>query len=249
MSHTTGMKQPKISSVRIFLGEDTKRSREALRRAVDGAKAKDPMALVSRFDDVSFDSALLREALTNQSIFGCRNIVVIDGILDHEEGEEFYKTPESLENTANTALIRETSPKKEVRVLLKEVGDIEEFPLKKIETKKNSFAIADAVAMRNKRSAWVEFTRLKRSGAVMEEVHGMIFWAVKMLYVCATETREEAAMAGVKDYTYRMYRERAKNFPTVLLERKLGELKDMYHLAHRGDKDLSIFLEQFLLKL
>ncbi|MEK7118651.1 MAG: hypothetical protein AAB869_03495 [Patescibacteria group bacterium] len=243
------MNQKKVSSIRIFLGENTKHSREALRCAVDETRAKDPGALVSRFDDISFDSVLLREALMNQSIFGVGNIVVIDGILDNENGEEFYRTLESFKNTANTVLIRETSPGKDVRALLKEIGDIKEFPLKKTETKKNSFAIADAVAMRNKRSAWVEFIRLKRSGAVMEEVHGMIFWAVKMLYVCATGTREEAAMAGVKDYTYHIYLERAKNFPIALLEKKLGELKDMYHRAHQGDRDLGIFLEQFLLKL
>jgi hypothetical protein len=132
---------------------------------------------------------------------------------------------------------------------LKKIGVVEEFPLKKIIEKKNNFAIADTVAARDKRSAWVEFTELRRAGAVMEEVHGMIFWAVKMLYLCATQTREEAMRAGVKDYTYRTYYPRTKKFLVSELEEKLSELKTMYHRAHQGDADLGLFLEQFLLKL
>lgn len=241
--------QQRNSPIRIFLGDDTKRSREALRHVLDEAKAKDPNALVSRFDDASFDPAFLHEALLNQSIFGGGNIVVIDGILDHELGAEFYRETTGLKDTMNSVFIRETAPSKEIKDLLKQIGEIEEFPLRKIIEKKNNFALADAIAMRDKRSAWVEFTKSQRAGAAMEEVHGMVFWAIKALYLCATQTKEEATKAGVKEYTYRTYQPRAKNFLAHELEENLAELKGMYHRAHQGDADLGIFLEQFLLKL
>ncbi len=243
------MKEAPKLQVHIFLGEDTKRSRDALRRTVDDAKKKDLNVLVSRFDDVSFDSILLREALTSQSLFGGGNIIIIDSILDHAGGEEFYQGLQDFHGTTNFVFIRETAPGKEVRAFFKKIGIIQEFPFAKVIEKKNNFAIADAVATRDKRSAWVEFAKLKRQGAVMEEVHGMIFWAVKALYLSATQTREEAIKAGMKEFTYRTYQPRAKNFLVRELEEKLGELKDMYHAAHQGDTDLGLFLEQFLLKL
>ena len=243
------MKQERDRAIRIFLGDDTKRAREALERAIDDMRANNAPALVSRFDDVSFDPVLLREALVSQSIFGGENIVVIDGILDHEDGAEFYRSMPGWKDNINFVFIRETAPSKEIRSLFKGIGMIEEFLGRKIFEKKKDFALADAVAMRDKRSAWVHFTREDRSGMAMEEMHGMIFWAIKALYLCATEAKEEALKAGVKEYTYRTYKPRAKNFLPGELEKKLGELKDMYHRAHQGEGDLGVYLEQFVLKL
>lgn len=247
--YNTYMRREEVPPVRIFLGEDTKRSREALAGALDKAKAEDPNAFVSRFDDTSFDSLLLHEALRNQSIFGGRNIVVIDGILDHVGGEEFYRTLRGLRGTVNRLFIRETFAGKEMRAVFKEIGIIEEFLLPETPPKKNAFALADAVARHDKRSAWVEFIRLKRDGAVMEELHGMVFWAIKTLYLCATQTKEETVKAGMKAFTYCSYQPRTKKFLVSELAGRLGQLKEMYHQAHEGDADLGIFLEQFLLKL
>jgi hypothetical protein len=237
------------ATIHIFLGDDTVRARATLTRLVEEAKVSDPTALVSRFDDVSFDAALVSEALQQQSIFGGGGIVVLDGILDHEGGEDFYREKNNLKNTPHAVFIRETNPNKEMYALLKEIGTIEEFPLRKIIEKNNDFAIADAVAMRDKRAAWVELVKQQRAGAAMEEVHGKIFWAVKTLYLCATQTKEEVLKAGVKDYTYRNYQPRAKNFLIHELEEKLSELKSMYHRAHQGDAELGLLLEQFMLKL
>ncbi|MDO8520763.1 MAG: hypothetical protein Q7S52_01480 [bacterium] len=242
------MKQA-AGNIRIFLGTDTKHAREALKHAIEDEKIKNPSGIVTRFDDLSFDHTLLSEALANVSLFGGRNIVVIDGILDNELGEEFYLTFRDLQNSSNLVFIRETAPKKELHALLKQAGEVKEFALPKAQEKKSDFAVADAIAAKDKRSAWVEFTRQCRLGAKMEEVHGRIFWCVKTLYLCKTQTREEAIQAGVNKWNYQNYELKAKRFLRPELERKLSELKEMYHAAHESDGDLRIFLEQFLLKL
>lgn len=243
------MKQDADANIRIFLGDDTKRARDALRRALEEEQKKNPAAIVSWFDDTSFDHALLREHLSNTSLFGGRNIVVIDGILDHEQGEEFYSSIRDGGDFANLILIRETAPKKELRALFESMGEVREFSLKKAPEKKGDFAIADAVAAKNKRVAWVEFIKQERAGVAPEEVHGRIFWAMKTLWLCKTQTKDEAAKAGVKEYTYRNYEPKAKRFLLPELERKLSELKEMYHVAHEGGGELELSLEQFLLKL
>ncbi len=83
----------------------------------------------------------------------------------------------------------------------------------------------------------------------MEEVHGTITWAVKSMYIASTQTKEDALATGMKDYTYRTYKNYAGNYSAPTLTKMLAQLKDMYHEAHRGGVELEIALEQFLLNL
>lgn len=219
-----------------------------MRQAIDDTVKQNPDALVTRFDDISFDPTLAGEALVSQNLFGGGNIVVFDGILDISEGENFYRT--MLPGTQNTVFIREGEVGKEFLSEFKKMAEIMEFtPVKKFKKPENSFAIADAIGARDKKATWVEFEKVRRRGGAMEEVHGTIFWAFKSLYITATASKEDALLSGMKDYTYRTYLNFSKKYLVPELKTKLGELKEMYHLAHRGECDLEAELELFLLRL
>ncbi len=234
--------------ITAFLGGDIPKASHALERALASAKNEHPEALVTRFDDISFDKGRAFESLHSENLFGSANIVVFNGILGNSEGEEFYAT--ALEKTPNIILLREQEPSKELCVLFKKVGKVEEFPLvKKTEKRENSFILADAVGNRDKKKAWVEFEKIRRRGASMEEVHGTIFWAVKSMYLVAVLPKEEALNTGMKEFTYRNYQNFSKKFLVPELKAKLSDLKEMYHRAHRGEGELDIFLEEFLLHL
>ena len=107
--------------------------------------------------------------------------------------------------------------------------------------------IADAIAARDKKTAWVEFVRAKSRGAAAEEIHGTIFWATKLLYLCAHCDKDEAIKAGVSPYNYQRYLTNSKKYLGHELEDRLRELKDMYHKAHHGEGDLDTLLEQYFL--
>lgn len=234
--------------INAFIGTDTQKAREAMRAAVDRECAQSSDILVTRFTDVAFDAEVAGEALGAQNLFGGGNIVVFESLLDHPLGEEFYRT--MLPKTQNTVFLRETEGNKEFLVFLSRIATVSEFvPVKKFKKPENSFAIADAIGARNKKTAWVEFEKVRRQGAAMEEVHGTIFWAVKSMYIVATQTKEEAMATGMKDYTYRTYLDFSKKYLVAELREKLGELKEMYHRAHRGEGELETGLELFLLKL
>lgn len=234
--------------IRAYIGEDTQKAREVMRSAIEQEQKESSDVLVSRFNDVGFDIALATEALTAQNLFGGGNIVVFEAILDHPDGEAFYRT--MLPQTQNTVFLRETVVNKDFLAFLKDIAEVMEFTLvKKFKKPENSFAIADAIGARDKKAAWVEFEKVRRQGAAMEEVHGTIFWAVKSMYIAATVTKEEAIATGMKEFTYRTYLNFAKKYLVPELKEKLGELKEMYHRAHRGEGDLDTALELFLLKL
>lgn len=231
--------------IEIFIGEDTQSARKALRKAVDAAMLRDPSVGVSRFSDVSFDPMAAREALFAQNLFGEKNMIVFDGILGSKEGEGFYS--EEMSTIPNHLFIRETAPSKDILKLFQKIGTVHDFPLIKKVKAENNFLIADAIAARDKKTAWVEFVRAKSRGAVAEEIHGTIFWATKLLYLCANCDKEEAIKAGVSQYNYQRYLDYSKKYLGHELEDRLRELKDMYHKAHRGEGDLDTLLEQYFL--
>ncbi len=234
--------------IQVFTGEDTQKARKTARAAFGALCEENPGASIARFDDVSFDIALATDAFTSENLFGGGNILYFDGILDHPEGESFYRT--TLKETEHLAIIRETALPKDLLAFFERIAEIKEFSLvKKVEKRENSFAIADAVGARDKKRAWVEFEKVRRRGAAMEEVHGTIFWAFKSMYIALTLSKEEALASGMKPFTYQNYYSFAKKYLTPELEERLGELKEMYHKAHRGEGDLDVALEQFLLRL
>ncbi len=230
--------------ITIFIGEDTQSARKALRKTLDEAK-KEGESNILRFSDVSFNASALNEAIFAQNLFGDKNIIVIDGILDDKEGVEYYSM--ALKDASNHVFIRETAPNKDILAVLKKIGGIvNEFPLIK-KKPENSFALADALTARDKKVAWIEYLRAVERGAVAEELHGTIWWATKLLYLCATLEKEEAIAAGVSIYSYQKYLTNSKKFLTNEIEDRLRMLKNMYHEAHRGEVDFDAALEQYIL--
>ena len=233
--------------IEIFIGEDTQSARKALRKAVESARGEAGMFGAQRFSDVGFEPLIANEAIFAQNLFGQQNIIVFDAILDTEGGLSFYS--EVLRQSPNLIFIRETAPNKDILKILQKIGEIHEFPLVKKVKHETNFAIADAVANRDKKTAWVELARATERGSVAEEIHGTIFWATKLLYLCANNDKDEAIKAGVSVYNYQRYLNYSKKFLGSELEEKLRELKDMYHKEHRGDGDFDAMLEQYILKV
>lgn len=234
--------------ISVFLGTDTMKSRIAAGNAFQRAQNEDTQALVTRFDDLSFDLALATERLNAESLFGGGNILYVEGILDHPDGETFYRTV--LKETPHTVIIREMAPSKDLCAFFERIATVQVFePVKKFEKRVDSFALADAMGARDKKRSWVEFEKVRRSGAVMEEVHGTVFWSWKSMYLCLMLPKEEVIKTGMKDFTYRNYSRFAQNYSTKELEDRLRELKEMYHRAHRGEGDFEVLLERFILNI
>ncbi len=234
--------------IEVFVGEDTQRARKEARESFERAKSEYPDALISVFDDVSFDPDGARDAFASENLFGGINILYFDGILDDPLGESFYRN--TIQDTTHLIIIREKMIPKDLLVFFQRIAQIKDFSLiKKVENRDNGFAIADAVGVRDKKRAWVEFEKLRRHGAAMEEVHGTIFWAFKSMYITQVLSKSDALATGMKEFTYRNYYGFAKKYLKKELEDKLSELKDMYHHGHRGEGELEVLMEQFLLRL
>lgn len=237
--------------IKFYLGEDSHGARKALREQVDLARRESPYSLYVRFDETSFDAGNIRDAFSGGGMFNPWNILIFEDILDNEEGVSFYEKilPQYID-TEHHVYVREKKLTKKILEKFNNKATILEFAApKKKEAVENNFAIADAIGMKDKKNIWVEFEKARRGGRAMEELHGTIFWAFKSLYICRTLERDDAIASGMKEFTFRTYKNYSKNYLTHDLEKIMTQMKEMYHDAHRGEGDLGIELERLLLTL
>ncbi len=232
--------------IRSYVGEDTGRARKEARSYFELERAENPAAIAAYFDDALFDFSAAVDVFTSESLFGGENILYFDGILDHPDGEVFYRT--ILKETAHTVIIREASPSKDLLAFFQRLGELKEYSvLKKFEKRVDSFAIVNALARRDKKASWVEFEKVRKAGSAMEEVHGTVFWGFKTMLIASVMDKQAAIRSGVKEPSYRTYSVLAKNYSILELKDKMSSLKDIYHKGHRGEGALEELLEEFIL--
>ena len=200
--------------IHSYLGEDTMRARKEARALFENLRAENPGSTAAYFDDTLFDMTLAADAFTAESLFGGENILYFDGILDHPDGELFYRT--IMKENEHQVIIREVSPGKDLRVFFERLGEVKDFSLiKKFEKRADSFAVVSALAARDKKASWVEFEKIRRRGSAMEEVHGMVFWGFKTMYLATLLDKQAAIRSGVKENSYRTYSVYAQNYSAI----------------------------------
>lgn len=232
--------------IHCFFGEDTQKARQAARELFEQLRNDNKSATASYFDDVLFDISAATDAFTSENLFGGQNILYFDGILEHADGETFYRT--ILQKTEHDVIIREVAPSKDLLAFFERLGVVKLFPLqKRFEKRVDSFPVANALGARDKRASWVEFEKVRRSGAAMEEIHGTIFWAYKTMLITRLLDKKDALRSGVKDTSYRTYNAHAQGYTIDELKDKILLLKDIYHKGHRGEGEIEDMLEQFIL--
>jgi len=134
-----------------------------------------------------------------------------------------------------------------VDVNLGEVEDEEKLPLDKKGKEFNIFALTEALGNRNKKEAWVLYQKALSAGLSADEIFFKLFWQVKsMLIAGRTKNAEEADM---KTFPYNKAKGFLKNFKLEEIERLSEDLVIGYHLARRGEGEITTLIEKILLKL
>ena len=111
----------------------------------------------------------------------------------------------------------------------------------------NIFTITEAIAKRDKKTAWLLFEKALASGLTPEEIFWKVVWQVKALLVA--KNTANAMEAEMKEWPYSKAKANLKNY-------KEGELEDMsrtlvvgYHEARRGGVEIESLLAKFILNL
>lgn len=205
----------------ICVGTDLKKKNAFLKTL---AKNREHIALTP----LSTSIEGLMDYASHASLFGEMPLITLENILSNssidfsKDSLEILSKSKTLfvfyEDTYNATL--EKKYKKYVEQVEKCIS-----VAPKTKPVNRSFALADAFGKKNKIEAWVLYRQAIDAGTPPEALSGMLFWKIKSLVLSNSRT-----------------------FTKDTLKRNSSELVSIYHKAHLGEGDLSIALEQFILK-
>lgn len=115
----------------------------------------------------------------------------------------------------------------------------------------NPFAICDAFAEKNKAKAWIIYQQALRQGVPAEEVFFKILWQIKNLLMVkkliSVGLADVGKESGLKPFVAGKAIRAAKNFTEEELVNYSYEMLKIYHQERRGESELPIKFEKFIL--
>ena len=214
----------------LYLIHGTDRSKIIAKTAevVAGLKKRRPDAEVFTVTEDEVSLPKLQELAGGQGLFESKFIVVLKNVFSRKElAEPLLELLPTLTASQNVFIFVEGALLKPMLVAFEKAGaQIQMFAAAPKE-RQNFFALADALAARDKKRLWVLYVRALRKGASPEEISGILFWKVKDLF----------SSAGRGKFSAEELHFTARN------------LIKLYHDAHRGLVDFETGLERFILSV
>jgi alkylhydroperoxidase/carboxymuconolactone decarboxylase family protein YurZ len=207
----------------------------------------------ARVDRVSADMCtveLLQDRAGARSLFladGASEVILLDTPGEKAEAREaVLASAAALSESANIFVLLEgklLAPlAKELKKHAVEYHEVEGAPTGE---KFNAFALADALACRDKKLLWVLFLRSRNAGLSPEEIIGTLFWQIKSMRLAAKT--KSASEAGIKPFVYSKSKRGAEKFKPGELDTLSRSLITIYHDAHLGLLNLDLALERWVL--
>ncbi len=231
-----------------YYGNDTERVNRKARALVATLAKKRPDASLSVLEADQLN--VLEELIEAQGLFNQRHLVHLRAPFENAVSRELMlgflpKLAPSENVFIITCGALDAALKKQVE---RHASESEEFSRpSQPKSQVNSFAMADALQARDKRTLWVAYQEAERAGKVTEEIHGMLFFAVKSMLLASKSTTPEEA--GLAPFNYSKGRAGAGRYTVQELELLAQRLVEIYHEAHEGSGDLRTLLELWLLRV
>ncbi|MCA9360266.1 hypothetical protein H6785_02545 [Candidatus Nomurabacteria bacterium] len=230
----------------VFYGSDRGGVRDAATKYIDKNLPKD--ATLTTIEAGDYVAGRVSDTLGATSLFGGSEWFVFDGPSENKDfSEEVKESLKEMGESTNIFVILENSllaePKKK---FTKYAKVITEFSADKSELF-NPFALAEALAEKDKRKLWLVLQEARLSGLRDEKIIGMLWWQLKALRL-ASRTNS-AVEAGMKDFPYNKAKRALNKFSQEEPEQLSQSLLQLYHDGHAGKRDLDLALEEWALTL
>lgn len=230
----------------VFYGNDQIKVRSEAHKYIDSL-VKTGQTVV-RIESDNYEAGQLLNLSSATVLFGVSPIYLIDTLSNQADSyEELLETLESLAtSTENFVVIEKDLNASDKKHFAKQTDNLNEYKKAGVETRFNVFAMAEALVNKDKRQLWVLLQEAKRNGLSAEEIIGTLWWQLKTLRLATlTKSAEEA---GVKDFPYNKAKRALKNFKDGEIESLSFKLLNLYHDGHRGECDIDLALEEWVLK-
>lgn len=235
----------------LIYGNDFKKRNKEARKLLSDLVLPDTARV--DMDADSWSERRCDELLVSQSLFSEPVVAVLSGVFENDSAREFIlkKTKEIALARARFVVIEgaltETFAKK-MSASAEKVVACEARLGKKIPF--NVFALADALAERNKKKLWIALARARYEKIPMEQIHGTLFWQMKALILAKiAENGDASAFTALKPFVQQKARQGARNFSREELRALSKKFVDAYHAERAGGAPLDLSLEEILLAI
>lgn len=228
--------------LQVYFGTDTDAVRQAAWAAARAASTEAPDVLSSD----GYEAGQLGALVGGASLFGATRVIIIDTPTE-QLATDLPPLLDAMAAGVDTYIIIEgpllAAAKKGYAKHTSELHESKAVAAERF----NTFALADALASRNKKQLWLLLQQATAAGIAAEEIIGVLWWQLKSLRLAALTS--SATEAGMKDFPYNKAKRALATLPPVAAERLSHELLTIYHAGHAGKTDLSLALEQWVLTL
>lgn len=228
----------------VYYGTDRKQVRDAAAHFLE--KNVPPDTTQTILDAANFAPGVVADALGATSLFGGTECFLIDTPADNADlAEEVKHNLAAMAESVNVFIVLEgalLAPAK--KTYAKHAATIEEFTATKAE-RFNTFAMADALAQKDRRQLWVLLQEAKQAGQSAEEIIGILWWQLKSLRLAEKTT--SATEAGMKDFPYNKAKRALAKFQPGAVTLLSQSLLELYHDGHAGVRDIDLALEEWVL--
>ncbi len=234
----------------ILHGNAFQKKQERLEELLVALKKKRPNTDVISVNDETWSVERIDALLEGTSLFDDKYIVVLSHII-HDPGikKEVFKKIENFSVSDHIFILFDDELSKADEKKLSAFSYASEHisEHKKDRVQPTLFALTDAVGERKRKQAWELYVNAIRSGKTAEEIHGLIFWAVKSMRAAAiSKTAEEA---GMKAFPFKKAKENVQNYTVEELEKLSLTFIEILLEDRRGGTPLRISIERVLLEL
>lgn len=229
-------------------GTDTNKSRKRMHEILQSLLAKRPNSEVFKITTENWSEGQFDELISSQGLFEQKYVVVLDFVFGDKSAKEYISDRlAQMKDTEHWFVILDG------KVDVATVRSIEKVAFKtqvfeKTDKKKDSpiiFTITDKLLNRDKKKLWISYVDLIDQGIPAEEIHGVLFWAVKnMIIASRVDSQKES---GIAPFSYSKALSGTRNFKTEELKKMSGDLVDMVHKVRSGEGEMGMMLEKWVL--
>ncbi|MFA6355052.1 MAG: hypothetical protein WCW65_01335 [Candidatus Paceibacterota bacterium] len=172
------------------------------------------------------DRALIMSYCYNVNLFNLSSSIIMENVLNSDDIDFKLEDLDFLKKSETIFIFKEDKLLKTLQDKYKKYAEIKIFEEKKVLVKEkfNVFGITDSYAQKDKINTWVLYNKSIREGVEPEAIAGVLFWKIKSMILNGSN------IFNIKEL---------KNLSSKIIS--------LYHKAHKGECDLSIGLEQFIL--
>ena len=240
----------------LIYGTNINKVRAKQKELIGIMQNKQPNVSLYKLSSENWNNTLFDELLSSQGLFLAKYIVTLDKLLENKEIGPSVMSASTLKDLKESEHVWIIVEEKITAVNLKKfekvafkildfnnVGGESDDKKQKV----NAFSFAEQFASRNKVGAWNEFLKLRDAELAGEEIHGVLWWQMKSVYLAKFSMTADGS--GLTLYSYQKALRFSKGWEIKELNAMLDRLAEMYHDAHRGNVDLLIELEKASLQI